>query len=484
MGCTGSVGERRGFLGSAASPTRSSSSSREGRASARGGAAAVAARDGDGDGDGGGEEEEGGLGNWVGEWDDGRTRETADAGPVRALEVVAVRRRHHAASAMVVSADGRTAVVGHVGGLVGVVDVRTGRVVRELAGHSSVVRDVAMAATRPVLVTASDDKSVLVWDWRAGVISAELLRDHHCAIVCVSLSSDGTRMVSGAELEDPRVWDVAKGQTLHVLSPKGRGGASGAFRLRHCTVALCASGAVAATTHTKSSSSVSIWNADDGEFLREIRLDSALEGERRQSLALSMDGSLLVASTSRASVWDVQTCEVLARAPRVARSTSGVFFDADAEHVVQWSGFQFGSKQPYAVCVWHWRSSEPQRWFFLRFPPAKGESTLEMSPWSLVGVSAARNAVVLALARNVKRPLVAWVDGRMLVQDATVALLGKPQCKVSAANAANANGHGSSSAAQAQQQHRPSFDVAHFILNVDGDHAIWTRVAAFLVSIW
>jgi hypothetical protein len=71
------------------------------------------------------------------------------------------------------------------------------------------------------LATASQDKTVKVWDARTG---ADILtqRGHTGAVYAVSFSPDGTRLASASEDKTIKVWDARTGQLLPVETPSTR----------------------------------------------------------------------------------------------------------------------------------------------------------------------------------------------------------------------------------------------------------------------
>ncbi len=71
------------------------------------------------------------------------------------------------------------------------------------------------------LATASADKLVRLWDWRANRSLGEFT-GHTSGITSLAFSSDGRRIVSASNDQTARVWDVAGRTQLQVLHHAGR----------------------------------------------------------------------------------------------------------------------------------------------------------------------------------------------------------------------------------------------------------------------
>lgn len=86
---------------------------------------------------------------------------------------------------------------------------------RTLNSHSEGVSDVAFSADSSFLASASDDRTVRIWDVEGGEASSEgsvrVLRGHLSAVFCVAWNPRGDLVASGGMDETVRVWDVQKG---------------------------------------------------------------------------------------------------------------------------------------------------------------------------------------------------------------------------------------------------------------------------------
>src|SRR6185295_2025338 len=117
-------------------------------------------------------------------------------------------------NAVVLSADGRTAVSGSTDRMLKVWDVETGQVLRTLEAHVGRVNAVALSADGTTLVSGSGD--LKVWDVETGQVR-RTLEGHGGWVNAVMLSADGEMAISGSTDGTLKVWDVKTGQVRRTL---------------------------------------------------------------------------------------------------------------------------------------------------------------------------------------------------------------------------------------------------------------------------
>jgi WD40 repeat protein len=85
-----------------------------------------------------------------------------------------------------------------------------------LEGHSNFVTSVAFSHDSTRLASASDDRTVKVWDAASGAC-LEKLEGHSKKVNSVAFSHDSTRLASASDDRTVKVWDPASGTCLQTL---------------------------------------------------------------------------------------------------------------------------------------------------------------------------------------------------------------------------------------------------------------------------
>jgi WD40 repeat protein len=95
-------------------------------------------------------------------------------------------------------------------------DVETGREVRRLEGHRSLVWSVAVSPDGRRILTGSQDRMIILWDAETG---AEIRRfpGHTNNVMCVAFLPDGRRAVSASYDHTIRLWDTETGQEVYCF---------------------------------------------------------------------------------------------------------------------------------------------------------------------------------------------------------------------------------------------------------------------------
>ena len=200
---------------------------------------------------------------------------------------------------------------------------------RLLTGHTGPIESVAISGDGSVVVSASADETVKVWDSATGQC-IHTLTGHSGRVCAIAVSADGHLAISGGIDTTLRIWDVATGACIHTLNGHSK------HADRHGTVsiaglALNIDGRVAISSGADGR--VLVWDTASGRCLRATR-------DRRNgysAVAISDDARLAV-SGSRLQLWEVDTGRnlrtlIAEKSPARRRS---VAFSADARVVVSW----------------------------------------------------------------------------------------------------------------------------------------------------
>ncbi|UVK56935.1 AAA family ATPase [Mesorhizobium sp. AR02] len=181
--------------------------------------------------------------------------------------------------------------------------------------HGAGVADAAFNPAGDHIVTASYDKTAVVWDISSGAETA-VLKGHEGAVERAEFSPDGSRILTAARDGNARLWNAISGEQLFILQPVGNyptaifspngnqvltaGENSDAVlwdaRTGKKVLSVSSDGYARADFSPDGRSFamarkhlVSIWNTADGALTRSIRVNS-----RPYGLAFSPDGSRLL----------------------------------------------------------------------------------------------------------------------------------------------------------------------------------------------
>ncbi|MCL4855117.1 MAG: hypothetical protein KJZ78_27460, partial [Bryobacteraceae bacterium] len=112
-------------------------------------------------------------------------------------------------TAMHVSQDGRQAVCGFAGGMLRIVDLEEGTVLRSWQGHDRSVQAVALEGQTGRVASTGESENV-VKIWRAQTDEAPVSLKSSAAVRCVAYSPNGEILTAGSDDGNVRWWNVAQ----------------------------------------------------------------------------------------------------------------------------------------------------------------------------------------------------------------------------------------------------------------------------------
>jgi WD40 repeat protein len=189
-----------------------------------------------------------------------------------------------------------------------------------LIGHEASVNCAAFSPDGKRIVTASDDKTVRIWDTATGK-EIIVLRGHDASVNSAAFSPDGKRIVTASDDKTARIWDAATGKEIIVLRGHEASVNSAAFSPEGRRVVTSARGAPT----EDSDSNVRIWDATTGQ---QIKVLDGGEGDVAFA-TFTLDGKRVLAGESLAvRIWDAATGRQLALVPmerHIAPSTTAAW---------------------------------------------------------------------------------------------------------------------------------------------------------------
>jgi WD40 repeat protein len=205
---------------------------------------------------------------------------------------------------VVMSADGRTALLGALDNRVLLLDLETGQLSLQLRGHTGRVLAAVFIPSSRMALSGSADGTLILWDLYSGaeIRRLEYARPPDPAAADVAVSSDGQLGMTGLWTGEISLWNYATGEEIHRLRGHTEMVFGGVHFLPDGRRAVSGSGDISTVAND---STVRLWDLETGQELRR------LEGhtDRVWDTDVSADGRFVASGSHDGTLrlWDIST---------------------------------------------------------------------------------------------------------------------------------------------------------------------------------
>jgi WD40 repeat protein len=225
--------------------------------------------------------------------------------------------------AVAVTPDNRLIISASTDRTIRIWELASGRLVRTLEGHSGYVSSVAVTADSQLMISGGWDNTVRVWNLASGRL-VRTLEGHSAMVDAVTVSPDNRRIASGSKDATLRIWDLASGRPIHILEGHS-----------DQVTAVAASPDSQKIISASWDNTVRVWDVASGQLLQILHGD----GDSVYAVAACPDNLRIVSGSKDGivRVWDVASGQLVRTLEGHGHSVRAVAVSRDNQIVVSGS---------------------------------------------------------------------------------------------------------------------------------------------------
>ena len=179
-------------------------------------------------------------------------------------------------------------------------NVKSGKWIKTLRGHSDYVHSVSFSPSGDIIASGSDDGTIKLWNFKTGKLIKTLKGHHSDGVYSVSFSPSGDVLASTGYDGYIMLWNVETGELIKTLKGGGFPGESVSFH---------PSGDVLAGTNSPADGMVRLWNVKTGELIKTLKGHS----KPVHSVSFHPSGDVLASGSDDGTIilWNVETGELI-----------------------------------------------------------------------------------------------------------------------------------------------------------------------------